>query len=100
MPPFFEKCYFKRTRLSLSYPRLSSLALSISLSAPPHPHPIPLSLSRSLHLSPSLTETDVGQCVWSLSGAAESLRAPRLVLIEPCSGCRRARAEDTAPWAT
>lgn len=56
----------------------SSLSLS-SPSAPPttspshssRSHSLSLSLAHSLCLSHSLTEADVGQCVWSLSGTGE-----------------------------
>lgn len=77
-PPVSSQAFFKLPLLPLSAP------------PPPHPaHPIPLALALSpslaLYLSHSLTEADVGQCVWSLSGAGESLRAPCLVLIDPGS---------------
>lgn len=89
---FFRTIAIHFTNPLSSFFRLSVIfKLPLSSPPPPHPpppaHPFSLSLTRSLYLSHSLTEADVGQCVWSLSGAAESLRAPRLVLVDPNSDC-------------
>lgn len=74
---FFDKCatkppsQFSRSTISPSFPPILSCPPSLLLA----PTASSLSSLLSLSLSPRLTEADVGQCVWSLSGAAESIKA-------------------------
>ena len=70
---------------------LSSFSLSLS--------PLSLSLSLSLSLPLSLSLTDVGQCVWSLSGAFRASELHAWSSSTPSASANKP-AMDTAFWAT
>lgn len=96
--------------LFVSQSFLPILSLSLCLHPPPLPsltsHSIPLSFSLPLALTlplfPSLTEADVGQCVWSLSGAAgepqSSTPGPRRPSQRRAASVPELRT-DAVPWA-
>lgn len=90
-PPVSSQAFFKLPLLSLCTPTSSPSHSSRS-------HSLSLSLAHSLYLSHSLTEADVGQCVWSLSGTGE--RAWELHVWSSSTPAATTRAEDTTPWAT
>lgn len=111
MPPsrtvFDKRCYSATICLLIRLSIILDDSLSLSLSAPPPPLPnLPqhpsLLLALTLPLFPSLTEADVGQCVWSLSGAAGEPQSSTLGPRRPSQ--RRAASVpelrmDAVPWA-
>lgn len=92
--------------LFVSQSFLTILSLSLSVCTPPPLPNLPqhpsLLLALTLPLFPSLTEADVGQCVWSLSGAAGEPQSSTLGPRRPSQ--RRAASVpelrmDAVPWA-